>query len=245
MDDENRTATGENKETRLTGKAYRFIKEAIVNYQLKPGAGLGLRSLAATLKMSQTPVREALIRLELEQFIQRRGKKGFIVASFTLDQVKELYDLRIVLETAGIRWAARRFDSRIRERMAENLAKTAALLDTASKSEILFREHRFHVVMLEVSGNEPLRRMGRVILDRVRLIQNLSLLTSGRLSQAHRQHGEIFRALESRESERAIALMVSHLQEAREHLVSRLNNEDDILSLLLSDMPGTGAEPLK
>ncbi len=232
----------EDRETRLTGKAYRFIKEAIVNYQLKPGAALGLSSLAATLKMSQTPVREALIRLELEQFIQRRGKKGFIVSSFSLEQIEELYDLRIVLETAGVRWAAQRFDDRGRERMERTLAGTAALLEGGARAKILFREHLFHRAIMEVSGNEPLQRMGLVVLDRVRLIQNLSLLTATRLSQAHDQHGGILEALKARDAQGAAALMESHLREAREHLVSRLKNENDILSLLLSDLPGVGAE---
>lgn len=242
---ENEKPVRVDQETRLTGKAYRFIKEAIVNYHLKPGAALGLNTLAATLKMSRTPIREALLRLEQEQFISRRGKKGFTVAAFTLDQVKELYDLRIVLEIAGTRWAAERFDRPIQTMIEKTLEETEVFLETGPKSEILYKGHFFHGLILKAGGNDPLQRMGRVILDRARLIQNLSLLTSDRLSLAHEQHREIFEALKNRDSKLAMTLMESHLKGARDHLLSRLKNEDDILSLLLTDLSEAGVKSAK
>ena len=224
------------RESRLTGKAYLFIKEAIINYHLKPGAALGLNTLATTLKMSQTPIREALIRLEQEQFIHRRGKKGFTVAAFTLDQIRELYDLRVVLETAAIRWAAEKSDRSHHKKIEKTLVQTDKSLKSGTRKGILNREHHFHALILQAGSNDPLWRMGRVILDRVRLIQNLNLLTSDRLNQAHEQHRGVYEALKNQDPESAVGLMEHHLNEARDYLLSRLENENDILSLLLSDL---------
>jgi DNA-binding GntR family transcriptional regulator len=242
MEPEDKNPIAGEKETGLTEKAYLFIKEAIVNYHLKPGAALGLRTLAATLKMSQTPVREALLRLEQEQFIQRRSRKGFTVASFTLDQVRDLYDLRIVIELAGVHWAVRRLDRPALEKMEKSMEETEALLKSGPISEILSLEHHFHALILEAAGNTPMQRMGRVVLDRIRLIQNLSLYTSDRVSQAQVQHREIYQALLDQNAETAATLMESHLKEARDHLLARLKNEDDILSLLLSDLSEAGLD---
>ncbi len=240
MGREGRQTVGPEKEAGLTDRAYFFIKEAIVDYRLKPGAALGLRTLAAALEMSQTPVREALLRLEQEQFIERRGNKGFVVASFTLDQVMELYDLRLVLELAGVRWAAQRFTAELGKELDQILEQTESLLEHGTRLDILSQEYRFHSLVIEAGGNKPLRRMAQVVLDRVRLIQNLSSLTKDRLDRAHRQHREIFEALAAKNPRRAEELMESHLREARGYLLSRLENEDDILSLLLSGLPEAG-----
>ena len=64
----------------LTDKAYNQIKEWVVRYHLKPGARLHVSDLAHALKMSQTPVREALSMLEKEHLIEREPQKGFRVA---------------------------------------------------------------------------------------------------------------------------------------------------------------------
>ena len=231
------------KETGLTDRAYLFIKEAIVDYRLKPGAALGLRNLAAVLEMSHTPVREALLRLEQEQFVDRSGSKGFVVASFRPDEVRELYDLRTVLEVAVVGWAAERFDKGQEKEIARAIEEAEVLLRNGSRPKILAQEYRFHALVLEAGGNLPLQRMVQATLDRIRLIQNLSLLTEDRLVLAQQQHREIFGAMVARDPQKASELMESHLREARDYLLARLANEDDILSLLLSGPPGEELKP--
>ena len=172
----------------LTDKAHNQIKEWVVRYHLKPGARLHVSDLAHALKMSQTPVREALSMLEKEHLIEREPQKGFRVSTLSMQGVEDLYDLRIALEVLAARQAAMRMTASDRKRIARLLAEVGRLMKNGNKQRMLELEQDFHLIILEASGNKPLAEMGRAILDRIWIIQNINLLTTDHLSDAHPQH---------------------------------------------------------
>ncbi len=221
----------------LTDQAYRQIKEWILRYHLKPGARLHVSDLARALKVSQTPVREALSMLEKEHLIERQPQKGYRVGAFSLQEIEDLYDLRIALEVLATRQAAKRMSAAARKQLATILSEFGRFLKTDRKRRILERGQDFHVVILEASGNRPLAEIGRAILDRIWVIQNVHLLTTDHLSDAHPQHQQILEALERADAKRAAALMEKHLTQAKEFVLSRLKNGDDILSRMMQASP--------
>ena len=91
--------------------------------------------------------------------------------------------------------------------------------------------------MTSPSGNRPLAETGRAILDRIWVIQNINLLTTDHLSEAHPQHLQILEALERADAKRAASLMEKHLTQAKEFVLSRLKNGDDILSRMMQASP--------
>jgi DNA-binding GntR family transcriptional regulator len=221
----------------LTDKAYQHIKEWIVRYHLKPGARLHVSNLAHALKMSQTPVREALSMLEKEHLIEREPQKGFRVSALNLQAVEDLYDLRIALEALAAGQAARRIPLAARNRIAHLLAEVGRLMKSANKQRILQLEQDFHLIILEASGNKPLAEMGRAILDRIWIIQNINLLTTDHLSYAHPQHVKVFQAIDRGDSQQASVLMKKHIASAKEFVLSRLKRSDDVLSNLMMGFP--------
>jgi len=221
----------------LTDKAHQHIKEWILRYHLKPGARLHVSDLAHALKMSQTPVREALSMLEKEHLINREPQKGYRVGTLSMQEIEDLYDLRIALEVLAVRQAAKRMSASTRRRLSSILTEFGRLLKTAQKQRILERGQDFHVVVLEASGNRPLAEIGRAILDRIWVIQNINLLTTDHLSDAHPQHLQILEALERGDAKKAASLMDKHLTQAKEFVLSRLKNGDDILSRMMQASP--------
>jgi DNA-binding GntR family transcriptional regulator len=221
----------------LTDKAYQHIKEWILRYHLKPGARLHVSDLAHALNMSQTPVREALSMLEKEHLIEREPQKGFRVSALSLQGVEDLYDLRIALEVLAARQAANRMTPSDRNRIARLLAEVGRLMKNGNKQRMLELEQDFHVIILEASGNKSLAEMGRAILDRIWIIQNINLLTTDHLSDAHPQHLNLFEAIKSGDSHKAAMLMHRHLTFAKEFVLSRLRSSDDILSKLMMGFP--------
>jgi DNA-binding GntR family transcriptional regulator len=221
----------------LTDKAHQHIKEWILRYHLKPGARLHVSDLAHALKMSQTPVREALSMLEKEHLINREPQKGYRVGTLSMQEIEDLYDLRIALEMLAVRQAAKRMSASTRRRLSSILTEFGRLLKTAQKQRILERGQDFHVVVLEASGNRPLAEIGRAILDRIWVIQNINLLTTDHLSDAHPQHLQILEALERGDAKKAASLMEKHLTQAKEFVLSRLKNGDDILSRMMQASP--------
>ena len=221
----------------LTDKAYNQIKEWVVRYHLKPGARLHVSDLAHALKMSQTPVREALSMLEKEHLINREPQKGYRVGTLSMQEIEDLYDLRIALEVLAVRQAAKRMSASTRRRLSSILTEFGRLLKTAQKQRILERGQDFHVVVLKASGNRPLAEIGRAILDRIWVIQNINLLTTDHLSDAHPQHLQILEALERGDAKKAASLMEKHLTQAKEFVLSRFKNGDDILSRMMQASP--------
>lgn len=215
-------------------KAYKTIKNHIITYQLKPGTTLTFDKLSSSLNMSQTPIREALSRLWQEHFVERQDAKGYVVSSLDATQVKELYDLRIILEVPGIRQAVRLIGNNGLSELKELLQRVKTLIGAQQRAEIIELDRQFHSILLKHSGNRVLREMGEYILDRVYRVQNLNILTSDRLFTAHKHHEEIFIALQKKNEKEAADLMENHLVSAKKYILTRLQDEDDILIKLVS-----------
>lgn len=229
----------------LADKAHRQIKQWIIHYHLKPGSVLNVGELAQALEMSHTPVREALSMLDREHLIERRPQRGYSVRGLDLQEVEDLYDLRISLEELAARQAARRIASPQRKRLAAILAEVERTLKTDKKPRILALEQDFHLVILEASGNRPLAEIGRGILDRIWMIQNVNLLTTGHLSEAHPQHLKVFSAIEAGDPKQAAGLMRKHIAQAKEFVLSRLRRADDLLSQMVGGFPARPADALR
>lgn len=227
----------------LADDAYQQIKDWIIHYYLKPGARLHVKDLSQALGISQTPVREALSMLEKENLIDREPQKGFRVKSLSLQEIEDLYDLRIALEVLSARQAAQRRTLSHCRRLTHLLSNVGRFLQSGNKPGMLELEQNFHTIILEASGNTALAEMGRAILDRIWIIQNINLLTTDHLSDAHPQHVKVFEAIQDGDSQKAGVLMASHLKFAKEFVISRLKRSDDILSNLMGFPLPTGEHP--
>lgn len=187
--------------------------------------------------MSQTPIREALTRLEQERFVQRHPKKGYIVRSLGLQEVEDIYDLRIAIEVLAAQQAATRITSKEKAQLSALLKRAGTLIATDDKRKTVDLERDFHNSIIEATANMLLCDIGGGILDRIWMIQNFNILTSNRLDVAHRQHLRIFEALEAGKSEEAGKLMKTHLSSAKQYIMSRMRDTDDVMSILLTSFP--------
>ena len=88
--------------------AYTKIKKAILKHEIVPGQRLSHEELVQDLQISQTPIREALLRLAQEGYVTRLTNRGYRVSEMTADEVEELFGLRHALESYCIQEAIRR-----------------------------------------------------------------------------------------------------------------------------------------
>jgi DNA-binding GntR family transcriptional regulator len=221
----------------LTDRAYQEIKEWIVRYHLKPGARLHFGDLVSALNMSHTPIREALSKLENERLVERLPGRGYAVRAMDLQEVEDLYDLRIALEVLAVQQATKRMGEGDRKRLTDNLAQVTLLLQNGQKDKYLALEQDFHVIIMVASGNRLLAGFGKAILDRIWMIQNINVLTSDHLAHAHEHHESVFTALQNRDPRKAATLMRRHLEFAKGFVLSRLRRSDDVLSKFMTGLP--------
>jgi DNA-binding GntR family transcriptional regulator len=195
----------------LKETAYRSIKDAILSLRLEPGAPIVETSLAEELGISKTPVRDALQELEREGFVARILFKGTYVTDVTVKDVREVFQLRAVLEGLAARLAAPCFsDGELDEICAHLLAAEEAL---AGGDLRLCSQHgtELHQAIIHKADNHRLVPIIQNLDDHVRRFRALSDRISGRLHKSVKEHRRVLAALYDRDPMAAELAMRDHL----------------------------------
>jgi len=150
-------------------KAYSFIKEGIVTLQFKEKDRLGTQELAERLRISRTPIREALARLEQEGLVVRDAGWGYVVKAFSAADVLNLYRVREVLEVEAIHEAIQHLDQPLVELLSSLIKNAEARLRAGRFSDFQSVNRQFHALIAQTTGNVLLQQMLRTISDRIRI----------------------------------------------------------------------------
>jgi DNA-binding GntR family transcriptional regulator len=168
----------------------RFIAERVRDGSLHPGDRLSPSALAAELGVSATPLREALIELVRDGYLDNRSQYGFAVRPLRADEVRELYPMIATLECLAVREAE--FSE---EKLAE-LDRINARFATARKpSEMSALDTEWHSTLVSVSNNQTLHEMLGILKARVQRYEDAYVRYSGKMPDSARQHRLVTRAL--------------------------------------------------
>jgi DNA-binding GntR family transcriptional regulator len=199
----------------LRRQAYDQIKDLIVHNKLRPNQEIVIDQLARELGMSHTPVREALIKLELDGLIRMERHRTPRVSEIRMDDIREMYQVRMLMEG----WAASQAALTL---SAGQLEAMRSLLDNAIASA---RKHRyeihltadleFHAMLAQAVPNELFKRISRALTDQtLRLRSLVQTVATEHIEQILSEHRLILDALCARDAELARQRMVSHLEAA-------------------------------
>jgi len=204
-------------------KVHDVLKEAIVRGYLPPGARLIEVEIAKLLRISRTPLREALLRLEAEGFVERVPSGGVRVKDLSEQEVRELYAVRSVLEGLAAREAARRLTKgqldhlrTITRQIAEADGPVPDVLRIARLGE------EFHQIILEASGNQKCAEILRLLRDHIDRYRYLTIAIPGRGRAAAAEHESLVEVLETGDPDEAERAMRAHVLEAGNWMLQRL-----------------------
>lgn len=195
---------------------YEYIRKMIFNGELKEGERLVEKDLAEKLKVSRTPVREALRKLETEGLVVHLPRKGVVVKGFSKEDVIEIYSIRKSLEALAISFTVQNITEKEIEKLKylNERMKEAAEEEDVEKLFELLRE--FNKVLIE-SCRMPrlisLINTYREYLERFRVV---TMSKKERKLLALKEHDEIIDAIIKRDANRAQSLVQEHLQGALE-----------------------------
>jgi DNA-binding GntR family transcriptional regulator len=137
----------------LTDRVINALKESFLRGQFQPGDAIVERDLARQMNVGTPVVREALISLQGQGFVHRVTNTGTYVTQFTADEVKQLYALRVELETIAFQWARTRVTVAELDGLMQMVDEIVAAGEAGSKSDFLQRDYAFHRRCWELSGN--------------------------------------------------------------------------------------------
>jgi DNA-binding GntR family transcriptional regulator len=180
-------------------------------------------SLAERLGASRTPVREALMRLEAEGLVVRRPQGGFYPRSPNLAGIRDLYELRRILELACLirpREHGERHDDVALQAIRDDWTELDANPPDPDPGLVVVDEH-FHLRLAQAAGNAAIADQLQVVNDRIRVVRMQNFVHAQRILVTTTQHLAILDALAADEPERAVTLMGAHLDEAMAQAASR------------------------
>lgn len=153
-------------ENNSKNQIYVEIRRAIIMGHYKPGERLKVEEIASKYQTSITPVRDALQMLQQEGLITIRPRSGYFVTHITLKELRDMFELRNILELAALEHSIQRITP---EQLAELENVHAGYTDDNDESYDRYTEEnrRFHYLLAEASGNQELARTLGRILDRL------------------------------------------------------------------------------
>ncbi len=202
----------------LGEEVYRTLREHLGGHVIRPGQRLQEASLAVSLGVSRTPVREALARLESEGLIAAEGR-SFVVPVLSDADVDEIYELRGLLEPAALAQVARRAaPAAALERIAAALRDAEAADRARDAGAFIEANARFHAAWHALVENRRLLRAIALSAGHVRYLRVLTLNNAAARKAALGGMRKILAALRKGDPAGATRVMIEHLQTARRHL---------------------------
>jgi DNA-binding GntR family transcriptional regulator len=202
----------------LKDQAYLAIKRAILTLRLKPGEALVESDLANQLGISKTPVRTALHELEREGLVTKVLYKGTYVTEVTLRDVREIFQLRAVLEGLAARLAAPLLEESDLARARELLDSMDRALEMGDRPLASQCGAQFHYLILQSADNERLQLIWHNLDDHTQRFRLMSDQISGRLEKSVGEHRWILEALERGDPDLAEQRIKAHLHSVLEEM---------------------------
>lgn len=191
----------------LGERVYQMLREHLYSGRVRTGQPLPELGLEAELGVSRTPVREALVDVE---------GRSFVAPSLTGGDLQDIYELRVLLETAAARQVARRTDIEADlARVRDALAFAAKADERGSAADFIAANRKFRAAWLALVPNRGLERAVELYAAHVRALQVLTLGEPQPQKEVLRGMRDILRAIEKRDPEEAAGSMRRYLDIAR------------------------------
>lgn len=202
------------------------IRQDIISGALPPGTKLREAALARQHEVSRIPVREALRSLEAEGLVESRPYSGSVVAPSPIEDAEDLFEIRIVLESATARRAARRAErlasrGELDAQWRETRREVSQILDAGDRvieaeafEELAVLNMRFHFAVAELSGSLSFVSLLRQISGKIEWLYALNVARRG--MQAWSEHREIIAAIDAGQPEHAAEVMGRHVRRSRD-----------------------------
>ncbi|MEO0944257.1 MAG: GntR family transcriptional regulator [Pseudomonadota bacterium] len=213
------------KELSLNDKAYALLKSEILLCRLEPGAEISEGMLAQRYALGKAPIRNALGRIRQEKFVTTRGRLGNLVAPITLQDVREVFQLRLLLEVETTRLAAGRVDEEHLRALENRVHACHASGDTSTSQAYREANHALHSYIAQASGNSRLAAMVIALIEQHERIIHFSLRVQNRDLEFHHVHDTLVDALIAGDAEKAAQIAEAAIRGSQTRIIDAFLSE--------------------
>jgi len=193
-------------------QAYRALRDAIIAAELEPGQRLSENELAERLAVSRTPIREALIRLRDERFVQIVPQLGTFVTRISTSAVQDAQFIREALECAAVRLAALRAQEADLAALGGLVRRQAEVVEDGDYERFAVLDDEFHAALCELAGRPVAWEVAQRVKGHLNRVRRLSLPQPHYLDEMVVEHRLVLDALHRRDPDGAEETLRHHLR---------------------------------
>jgi DNA-binding GntR family transcriptional regulator len=210
----------------LSQKVYRTLKRMILIGELKTGEKLRQDKLAERLGVSRTPLLSAFSKLEKEMLVETVPRRGAFVRKYRLDELVDIYEIRVRLEPLGAAQAAKNgTDDEIAK--LNSLSVEFGKMAASRSAQLKELDYEYHMLIMKMSRNELLYN----------IISSYSIIPIANVygffkepTASSDEHTALSQAITNRDASGARRQMFQHIDSSRRHLLRRLETEREGLA---------------
>lgn len=205
----------------LQTQAYDYLINLIKNGDLQPNVIYSLNQMSKEMGVSRTPLRDAVLRLEQERYVDMLPSKGFVLHKMTKEDIIETYQLRSAIELYCFKQLSLGLDTPRGQEYFEKLSKKVALQKeiastTRSAEDYGRKDYEFHRSVVQYVGNESMLEIYRRFMYRIFWLNVTSFSQEGRMDDTMAEHEQILRMIQEHDMTGLEAMMEHHLAIAQE-----------------------------
>ncbi|WP_308416739.1 GntR family transcriptional regulator [Streptomyces sp. AJS327] len=203
------------------------LRRLLVSGALRPGQRVNQEDVAAHAGLSVAPVREALRALEQEGQVTYRPRRGYFVTELAYADLREIYELRQVLEERAIRHALPLLGEETLREVDEAARECARAAEAGEVAAELAANRRFHLALMEAPGQRQVLRLIRLLWDSTEVYRAMYYnLPEERTASVH-AHDRIVRAAREGDADRLVGELDEHRERALDVLREVLDRPAD------------------
>ena len=218
----------------LTDRAYERIRRDIISCAIAPGSEVSEAQLCSHYKLGKAGVRVALTKLSHDGLVRAIPRRGYQVFPITLQDIQDVFELRLMLEPRAARMAAGKVNSQLLRGYDEICRSGYEPGDARSTSRFLEANKAFHVAIAQATGNMRLAAAIDHLLDEMTRLLHLGLgLRKGPQETVH-EHKSLVKALARGDGETAERICREQIEASRNMVLAAILTSRSVMNLAIT-----------
>ena len=215
------------KERKSLGQdVFEYLKNAIIDQTIEPGSRLVESKIAEMLGISRTPLREALHKLEREEWIEKTQSGGFQVVSLTRSDIEETFGVRSALEAYAARLAAENYQEKDLIPLEKKMLEYQKCLEKKANDKLQKINTEFHDLLYALSRNPKLIKMINQLRAQISRFRQIILKQDEYAIESNEDHFRMLEAIKKRDGDAVEKLVREHLIKGKNAVLSQLVEEE-------------------
>jgi DNA-binding GntR family transcriptional regulator len=204
-------------------EVFKHLRKKILTGEIRPGDRLIESKLADEIRISRTPIREALHNLEKEKLIQSIPRVGYVVREISRDEVEEICEIRASLETLAAKWAAAQITATELRRLERNIQQTAKSIEKNDTRAVVRLDTEFHDIICSASKSPRIEEISQTLRDHMLRFRMKGLCIPEIAYRSNEGHRRILQAIKSGDPQEIESAVSFHLNSTKKNVTEILS----------------------